>query len=232
MMDENLIADMEKRGIVTGTFRRLSPARKERIYRACLDVFAARSYDRATLDEIARRAEAAKGSLVQYFINKENVFKFVAGTALAAIRDYWESYRNKEKAVRIRDRLEAYFVAELDFWLQHEAVFDLYVKMHQGGGHETAHIFAEEILAMRLDFLTEIIRRGKETRELNRDIGDEYMSFILIALTKELVDEIYAQYDISSRREIIAQIRRLVGVVLDGIRGEMTFKISRPGEAL
>lgn len=49
-------------------------ARRQEILKAAREVFGARGYERATLDEVAREAEFAKGTLYSYFESKADLF--------------------------------------------------------------------------------------------------------------------------------------------------------------
>lgn len=48
-------------------------ARREEIVQAALRIFAAKGYEAATLDEIAEAADFGKGTLYNYFPNKEDL---------------------------------------------------------------------------------------------------------------------------------------------------------------
>jgi AcrR family transcriptional regulator len=52
-------------------------ARRTEILAAAREVFARRGYEHATLDDIARKAEFAKGTLYNYFRNKEDLFRHI-----------------------------------------------------------------------------------------------------------------------------------------------------------
>jgi AcrR family transcriptional regulator len=57
-------------------------ARRGEILSAARSVFAERGYASATLDEIAARAELAKGTIYNYFKNKEDIFREVVESVL------------------------------------------------------------------------------------------------------------------------------------------------------
>ncbi len=54
-------------------------ARRREILEAARNVFAARGYEGATLDEVAREAEFAKGTLYSYFDSKADLFAELVG---------------------------------------------------------------------------------------------------------------------------------------------------------
>ncbi|HEY4032008.1 MAG TPA: TetR/AcrR family transcriptional regulator [Caulobacteraceae bacterium] len=68
----------------TGPRRRRKEARPSEIVAAAMDVFAERGYGAAKLEEVARRAGVAKGTVFVYFPTKEDLFRAVAQAILAA----------------------------------------------------------------------------------------------------------------------------------------------------
>lgn len=66
-------------------WQRRKTARPAEIIAAALTVFAEKGFAAAKLDEIARRAGVAKGSLYLYFETKEDLFRAVAQTAILPI---------------------------------------------------------------------------------------------------------------------------------------------------
>lgn len=64
-------------------FRRRKAERPEEIVGAALEVFAAKGFAAARLDDIAARAGVSKGALYLYFATKEEIFRAVVEQALA-----------------------------------------------------------------------------------------------------------------------------------------------------
>jgi AcrR family transcriptional regulator len=64
-------------------FRRRKADRPEEIVAAALEVFAAKGFAAARLDDIAARAGVSKGALYLYFATKEEIFRAVVEQALA-----------------------------------------------------------------------------------------------------------------------------------------------------
>lgn len=64
-------------------WRRRKPERPAEIIQAALSVFADLGFAAAKLDEIARRAGVAKGSLYSHFATKDALFRAVVQTAIA-----------------------------------------------------------------------------------------------------------------------------------------------------
>ncbi len=60
---------------------------KEIILSAALEIFSKKGYHEATIDEIARRAGVAKGSIYRYFPSKEDLFKSLLESRLEALSE-------------------------------------------------------------------------------------------------------------------------------------------------
>ncbi|MGQ9369731.1 TetR/AcrR family transcriptional regulator [Azospirillum sp. ST 5-10] len=65
-------------------WRRRKEARPQEIVAAALDVFVERGFAAARIEEVARRAGVAKGTLYLYFPTKEELFKAVVRSAIVA----------------------------------------------------------------------------------------------------------------------------------------------------
>lgn len=64
--------------------RRRKEARPAEIVAAAIEVFAEKGFRTATLEEVARRAGVAKGTVFVYFATKEELFRAVAQTVLSS----------------------------------------------------------------------------------------------------------------------------------------------------
>jgi AcrR family transcriptional regulator len=86
--------------------------RRESILAAALDEFSARGFAATRLDDIARRAGVAKGTIYLYFHGKEALFQELVRTMLSPIVD----------------RLEAAPMADLPARMVAEAIADMFVR--------------------------------------------------------------------------------------------------------
>ncbi|MCX5864033.1 MAG: TetR/AcrR family transcriptional regulator [Deltaproteobacteria bacterium] len=70
------------------TFVNLSPEKRESILRAAVSEFAEHGYQRASLNNIVKRLGISKGSLYQYFDNKEALFLHVFDHFTQQVKHY------------------------------------------------------------------------------------------------------------------------------------------------
>ena len=70
------IHDLERKGVVTRTFRRLDPERQEEVVNAILEEAAEKGPASLNIKQVAERAKASIGSLYQYFGSREGLLRF------------------------------------------------------------------------------------------------------------------------------------------------------------
>lgn len=69
----------------SGARKEKSAARREAILTAALDEFSLRGFEAARLDDVAKRADVAKGTIYLYFRDKESLFQELVRTMLTPI---------------------------------------------------------------------------------------------------------------------------------------------------
>lgn len=217
-MNENLIVDLEGRGVVSVTFRKLAAAKKEKIYRAILDAFGKDAFARVALESIARSAQVAKGSLVQYFSNKENLAVFGAETLFDGYQAHWERHFAVAQNGRARDRIIRFLFEEIRYWTENRAEALFYVKMMYENGAGFATSFREGFHELRLDYLHELLHSGIETREIRAGADIEVAAAMLAAFQSDFAGHIITGEKKISPEACEAIIRRSVEIVMVGLK--------------
>lgn len=88
--------------------------KKERILEAAEKVFSTHGYERATVDEIMMLADVGKGTIYNYFGNKEQLFyKLVEGKNEAFVQQLQEAVSHKEE---LKEKLIAFFEVMIEFY--------------------------------------------------------------------------------------------------------------------
>ncbi|MCX6829278.1 MAG: TetR/AcrR family transcriptional regulator [candidate division Zixibacteria bacterium] len=219
-MNENLIVEMEKKEAVTATFRKLEPSKKEAIYRAALKEFSSDVFDRVSLDLVAAAAGVSKGSLFQYFGNKEHLLEFVAEIFLDNYRQYWESYFAREHAVRARDRVSQYLLACLEYWERERIDYRFLMKMQYENPLAVAGAFLERVTQSQREYISTIIERGRATGEIRGDMETETISFLIHAALRNLEQTYAAILQTPKTKVDFRDIAAKITVLLfDGIAG-------------
>ena len=76
------------------TFENLSEEKKLRIINSAIEEFANKGYKHATVDNIVSKAGISKGSIFQYFKNKERLYLYICDYQIKIITD--EVFKQKE----------------------------------------------------------------------------------------------------------------------------------------
>ncbi len=218
-MNENLIIELEKSGIVTATFRKLAPDKKKTIYHSALEAFAKSVFDRVSLDEIACGAEISKGSLVQYFTHKENILAFTVEVFLDNYQEHWDDYFQHEHAVRVRDRLQLYINAHLDYTDISKAESDFLLKMLFENSHEYSEQFRETVRQMQLSHFQSFISRAVQTGEIRAGAQKSMIAGIFLKILVGIFQDMSLGKDQKSMSDRDDYIKGLLAVIFDGLSG-------------
>lgn len=104
----------------TSTWEHLPPERRDRVLQAALTEFAAHGFSGGSLNVIAREADVAKGSLFQYFEDKQELYEYVCDVASERIRA-----AVMEQVAQL-DQLRPFF----DVWLDVMRIWTAYFRDH------------------------------------------------------------------------------------------------------
>ncbi len=149
------------------------PSRKERekarhrleILEAAEKVFAEKGFHGATIDEIARRAEFAVGTLYNFFSSKEELYTAVlverAKQMLKLVTDIFS-----DSALDPVSAIERYIEKKAQFFTEHGPFFRLFHKEQLGGSPILTTAWREQIFSIYRESISRIesaIERGIES---------------------------------------------------------------------
>lgn len=83
------------------------------ILRAARKVFAREGFDAATVDEIAKAADLAKGTVYVYFHSKRDLYLAAVKQSMAALLE--ETRRNMDRAPTLAGKIQAYLSSRVKF---------------------------------------------------------------------------------------------------------------------
>jgi AcrR family transcriptional regulator len=98
--------------------------RQAGILDAARHAFAAHGFEKASVEEIARRAGVAKGTVYLYYPSKLAVYRAALRDGLAALLE--ELRRNVGRAQGVRDKLGAFLRTKAEFLEGHREFFGVY----------------------------------------------------------------------------------------------------------
>lgn len=214
------------------TFLNLAGEKRERINRAAIAEFAVRDYPEANLDRVAAAAGVPKGSLYQYFDDKEDCYRHAVRTGVArAAALFEESLRRRPP----RDCFDLFrralvFVVELRDREQDLAL--LYAR----AGFVTDHAPAEVSLPMMFEiaevFHARLLDWGIAERRIDPSIDRKAAGFLIDALSTRFHSKLLlgdSQYGlaVASRRTLSRFASRLTELLRRSLEPPPTRKKGR-----
>ena len=146
-----------------------SAARREAILAAALDEFSARGFEAARLDDVAKRAAVAKGTIYLYFRDKEDLFQELIRATLNPLIGAVEALGEADMAVNVlAERFVDLFVREV-YETRRKDVIRLIISEGRRFP-KLAEFYHREVLSRILKTVRRLLRRAFERGELADDV--------------------------------------------------------------
>jgi len=188
MLDENLILGLAQKGIVTETFRRLSPDKKNRIYKTAIKLFGEYGYDGLAVDQLCKEAGISKGSFFQYFPSKSHLLEFTVLLFDNYLAEWVAEIKAQEISALARERLLYLYQALATNSKMNNSEEKYYHFITNAVYHSAIELEGIDIKRHFHDYVVDIIERGEQTGEIRRDFGvdltSHFVSLIIDALLK------------------------------------------------
>jgi AcrR family transcriptional regulator len=217
-MDENIIVRLEQEKVVTATFRKLSPAKKDKIYKATLKLFGADAFESVLLENIAKTAKVSKGSLIQYFGLKENLFLFLGEIVVSNYISYFDNYFLNESLVRTKDRIEQFVLSHKIYRKNNGDEFGFILNMLFENSNKLSGSFVNRIFDIQKEYLKMIIERGVQSNQLRRDVRIQYLVSVFHSIFFGLLRERFLDKTISQKIDFSQNLNQSLNIVFDGIK--------------
>ena len=145
-------------------WRRRAADRPREILDAALNVFVAKGFAAAKLDDVAASAGISKGLLYRYFDNKAELFKeVIRQTLVTTIREVGDRARASQSAAAALDVfLEQMIAVASD---ERRSAIPKLVISESGNFPELAVFYLAEVIGPGLKQLSALVRRGVESGE-------------------------------------------------------------------
>jgi AcrR family transcriptional regulator len=155
-----------------------SEARRAAILSAALEEFTARGYEGARLDDVAKRAGVAKGTIYLYFADKEALFQELVRSMVNPVLGTLEQMRSVDIPVRMLvEGMLATFVREV-FGTRRKDIIRLILS--EGPRFPAiAEFYYREVIARVLSIVRPILRRAAERGELPDDALARFPQLII-----------------------------------------------------
>ena len=153
---------------------RQSVERRERLFRAALDLFARKGFAETTVEDITNAADLGKGTFFNYFPSKEHILLAFAEMQLGKLRAAADEARAKNEPTRV-------FLRSLGARMTQEPIRNpsiirilLQAFLSNSPVRESVMDLQSRVIAIH----TEIIRLGQERGEIRDDLPPEVLAHV------------------------------------------------------
>ncbi len=167
---------------VRPTFRNLPPEKQERILTAALEEFADKGYQQASLNTMVSASGIAKGSIYQYFKDKQSLFLYIFEFAIGVVRRTLLRVKEETWEEDFFTRLEKSLAAGVDFIHRHPRIYGLYLKILFDRHVPRREELLRAVRRFAADYLGSLVRQGQARGELKPDLPPGAVIFLLDAL--------------------------------------------------
>ncbi len=206
------------------TFRHLPPDKQERVLSAALAEFADQGYRAASLNRLVARAGIAKGSLYQYFPNKEGIFRYIFEQALALVRRTLMEVKEETQEENLFSRLEKSLAAGVRFLREHPRIYGLYLKIQFDKNVPFREEFLAAVRRHAAEYFGSLLRRAQARGELRPGLPAEAALFLLDAVFDRFLQaaaipalDVTLGLERADDAAVRRRIRELVNLLRDGL---------------
>jgi AcrR family transcriptional regulator len=182
------ILELEKKGLVTRTFRRLDPDRQAAIIKAILDEAGQSGPQDLNIKRVAERAGVSTGSLYQYFNNRENLLAFATDLATRSTVQLFEAYRPYMTQAPLMELLPMY-ISEGVNWTEAQLGFArFFASAAYHGDPQYGESMVRPIAAVMRAMVEDMVRSAVEKGEARPDLDVDAVARILHTFTIAIGD--------------------------------------------
>ena len=158
--------------VSTSASRKMRSAeRRDAILAAALDEFSTRGFEAARLDDVARRAGVAKGTIYLYFRDKETLFQELIRAMLTPLVGTIEAMGQSELPLsQVADRIVDLFVREV-YETRRKDVIRLMISEGRRFP-KLAEFYYREVLSRVIAAVRALLRRGAARGEVPEGLAD------------------------------------------------------------
>lgn len=164
------------------TFQNLSKPKQKRITRAAVEEFSEKGFTGASINAIVKNLGIAKGSIFQYFGDKQGLFLFVFNQAMEMVKDYLRTVRDQTEDEELFSRLEKTLLAGVHFLREHPRLYTLYLKVLFESQIPFRNKILSSLRSYSHEYLYSLLETAKDRGELRENIDLDKTSFVLDAI--------------------------------------------------
>jgi AcrR family transcriptional regulator len=153
---------------------RHSAERRERLFRAALDLFVRKGFDETTVEDITNAADLGKGTFFNYFPSKEHILLAFGEMQLAKLQAAVEESRAKNETVHAFLRSLGPRMTQEP--MRNPSIIRILLQAFLSNSEVRGSVMAlqDHVIAIH----SEMLRRGQERGEIRNDLPPEVLAHV------------------------------------------------------
>jgi AcrR family transcriptional regulator len=176
------ILELEQKGLVTRTFRRLDPERQETILLAILDEATEKEPARLNIKQVAARAGVSVGSLYTYFGNRDGALDFAVETCSRFMVDSFNQYLPYLVALPLRKGLRDYFIGGMEWSQTQTSLVRFFARAAYQGDPELLDRVVRPVADALREMVTAMLEAAAARGEIRSDLDLEAYARVINAM--------------------------------------------------
>jgi TetR/AcrR family transcriptional regulator len=212
------------------TFDVISRDKRERIYDAAAREFAREGFEKANIKSIADRANISKGSLYDYFENKEDLYLAVCSHGITLSRHNIDSIIDETKD--FFRQVHDIFTQGMDFILTHPEYALLYVNIASSGMEQFADKLTLAVEKHTADYYKGAIEKGIREGHIRPDVDVNTAAFLINSMYVILMISIVSRHYRIRLKEYLkltdSEVEQGIKTKIDQVVSIIRFSLERP----
>ena len=200
------------------TFYNLPEEKQNRILKAAIDEFSQNGYKDGSIQSIADKAGVSKGSMYQYFKNKQELFLYIFDITIEMKIDYLNEIDLEEEDLAFFDLIERICLDTVELARENPELHRFYNKMMQGVPLEIKDIVDEKLKSQGIRKYRTYINRAIEKGEVIAGIDIDFLSFVVYKLLGEFGMRLGQKITDISKEEARDEVRQFVNFLKSGFQ--------------
>ncbi len=163
-------------------FMRLKEPKREKILEGAVEEFSRYGFRQASLNRLAQSLGISKGSLFQYFGNKEGLFLFIFDHAVALVRKRLGQVKQETAEKDFYEKIRQSLAAGLDFIRRHPRVYRIYLKMLFQEDFPLRNELLQRVRFFSAEYLRPMVLKGMAQGDVRSDVDPDFVVFFLDAV--------------------------------------------------
>ena len=210
---------------VKNTFHNLPEKKRDMVVQAAVKEFALKGYEKASVNAIVREVGIAKGSLYQYFDNKEALFLHVFERFTFLVRNFVKERVSSAGGRDFFILTRKVLMAGIDFIDRQPEYFQLYLRVLFEQDVPQREKLVARVRLFSAEYFGALCEEAQKAGQIRKDIQPQMVIFILDAMMDRFLQAYAEPYldgglglSVKSGRELADAVDSVMQVLQDGLK--------------